>query len=231
MAGMTAPPRPGAKVKTALKLALMVLGTAAYLGLAVLGRGGLVAFFSQPALAALAVVTVALTVAAFFAGGNLSPGVREDRGNRWVLPVFFVIGLLAVYLPAYADREGLWVIDGEVVRWAGVALFAAGGALRLWPVFVLGDRFSGLVAIQPGHALVTGGIYRVIRHPSYLGLLISSLGWGLAFHTWVGVLLASLLVPPLIARIHAEERLLASQFGAEYEAYRVRTSRLLPGIY
>jgi protein-S-isoprenylcysteine O-methyltransferase Ste14 len=188
-------------VKTVLKLTLMVLGTAAYLGLAVLGRGG------------LAVVTVALTAAAAFAGGNLSPGVREDRGNRWVLPAFFVIGLLAAYLPAHADREGFWVIDGKAVRWARVGLFAAGGALRLWPVFVLGDRFSGLVAIQPGHTLVTGGVYGVIRHPSYLGLLIRSLGWGLAFNSWVGVLVTALLVPPVIARIHAEEKLLLSQFG------------------
>ena len=51
-------------------------------------------------------------------------------------------------------------------------LFAVGGALRIWPVFVLGRRFSGLVAIQPGHTLVTTGIYSVIRNPSYLGLLI-----------------------------------------------------------
>jgi len=218
-------------VKSLVKLALMVLGTAAYLGLAVLGRGGFAPFFSRPALAALAAVTVALTAVAFFAGGNVSPGVREDRGNRWVLPAFFLIGLLSAYLPAYADREGIWVIDGDAVRWAGVALSAAGGALRLWPVFLLGDRFSGLVAIQPGHVLVTGGIYGVIRHPSYLGLLVGSLGWGLAFNTWVGVLLAAALLPPLVARIHAEERLLASQFGGEYEAYRARTSRLIPGIY
>ena len=112
-----------------------------------------------------------------------------------------------------------------------MALFAAGGALRLWPVFVLGDRFSGLVAIQPGHRLVTSGVYGVIRHPSYLGLLISSLGWGLAFRSGIGVLLAALLVPPLLARIKAEERLLRSQFGSEYDAYRARTSRLVPGVY
>jgi protein-S-isoprenylcysteine O-methyltransferase Ste14 len=218
-------------VKSLVKGALLFLGTAAYLGLAVLGRGGLTAFFSQPALAALAVVTLALTAVALVAGGNLSPGVREDRGNRWVLPAFLLLGLLAACLPAYADREGLWVIEGEVVRWGGVALVAGGGALRLWPVFVLRDRFSGLVAIQPGHTLVTGGVYGAIRHPSYLGLLLSSLGWGLAFNTWVGVLLAVALLPPLVARIHAEERLLASHFGEEHEAYRARTARLLPGIY
>ena len=71
----------------------------------------------------------------------------------------------------------------------------------------------------------------MIRHPSYLGLLISSLGWGLAFRSGIGVLLAALLVPPLLARIKAEERLLRSQFGAEYDAYRARTSRLVPGLY
>jgi protein-S-isoprenylcysteine O-methyltransferase Ste14 len=87
------------------------------------------------------------------------------------------------------------------------------------------------VAIQPGHTLVTSGIYGVIRHPSYLGLLISALGWGMAFRSWVGVLFTFLFIPPLLARIRAEERLLASHFGAEYEAYRARTSRLLPGIF
>ena len=110
-------------------------------------------------------------------------------------------------------------------------LFAAGGALRLWPVFVLGDRFSGLVAIQPGHRLVTGGVYGLIRHPSYLGLLVNSLGWGLAFRSGVGVLLTALTMPPLLARIGAEEKLLRTEFGDEYDAYRARTSRLVPGLY
>jgi len=103
--------------------------------------------------------------------------------------------------------------------------------LRLWPVVVLGNRFSGLVAIQPGHTLVTRGVYGVICHPSYLGLLVNSLGWALAFRAGVGVLLTAPMLPPLVARIRAEERLLRAQFGAEYDAYRARTSRLIPGLY
>lgn len=210
---------------------ITIVGTLAFLGIAVLGAGGFAAFFSHPSLVALTFATFALSGAAIFTRGNLSSGEREDRGNRWVLVAFALIGLLSAYLPAYTDRHGIWTLGGETVRWLGVFLYVVGGALRLWPVFVLGRRFSGLVAIQPGHTLVTSGVYGVIRHPSYLGLLINSLGWALAFRSAVGVLLTALLLPPLIARIRAEERLLASQFGAQYDAYRARTSRLIPGLY
>src|SRR5262245_21503053 len=218
-------------MRSALRLLLVALGSCAYAGLAVLGWGGFRPFFSHPALVALVVVLLAVSVVASFAGGNLSPGVREARGNRWVIAVFVIIGFLNAYVPAYTDRKELWTIDGDAIRWLGVVLFAVGGALRIWPVFVLEQRFSGLVAIQPGHTLVTSGIYGVIRHPSYLGLLINSLGWSLAFRSGVGVLLTLLLIPPLLARIKAEEHLLHSEFGEEYNAYRSHTWRLIPWIY
>jgi protein-S-isoprenylcysteine O-methyltransferase Ste14 len=92
-----------------------------------------------------------------------------------------------------------------------------------------GGDAEGLV--QPGHTLVTTGIYGVIRHPSYLGALVFALGWGLAFRSSVGVLLAALLIPLLLARIRSEEALLRAQFGAEYDAYCARTSRLIPGVF
>ena len=214
------------------KLALFTIGaTLAFLGLAILGWGGFAAFFAHPALIALAIALLALSGVAVFSRGNLSSGEREDRSNRWVILAFGLIGVLAAYLPAYTDRKGFWTLDEDAIRWLGVALFAAGGALRLWPVFVLGRRFSGLVAIQPGHTLVTSGVYNIIRHPSYLGLFVNSLGWALAFRSVIGVLLTALLIPPLLARINAEERLLRTQFGDEYDGYCRRTSRLIPGLY
>jgi len=205
--------------------------TLAYLGLAILGSGGLTLFFSHPALIALTVALIAMSGVALLSEGNLSAGVREDRANRWVIVAFGLIGLLAAYLPAYTDRKGFWILDEETIRWLGVVLFAAGGALRLWPVFVLGHRFSGLVAIQPRHELVISGVYRVIRHPSYLGLVVNSLGWALAFRSGVSVVLTALLITPLLARIHAEERLLQKQFGSEHDAYRSRTWQMIPGLY
>ena len=200
-------------------------------GLAILGWGGFDPFFSHPAFVALAIATVVLSVVALFSRGNLNPGVREDRGNRWVLAAFSVLAILLAYLSAYTDRHDFWTIDGDAARWTGIWLLVVGSIVRLWPVFVLGSRFSGLVAIQKNHELVTTGIYRHVRNPSYLGLLVASVGWALVFRAAVGILISALLLIPLVARIRSEERLLAWHFGAVYEHYRTRTWRLLPGIY
>ncbi|WP_338524812.1 isoprenylcysteine carboxylmethyltransferase family protein [Pseudomonas batumici] len=219
-------------MKVSLRLAFFsIAATLAYLGLAVWAFGGWTAFMSRPPLLVIAVVTLLLAGSALFTEGNLSSGVREDRGNRWVILAIGGLGLLLVVLAPWTDHLGWWVFGGEGVRWVGVLLFTVGGVLRMWPVFVLGKRFSGLVAIQPGHRLVTTGIYRTLRNPSYLGLLVNSLGWALAFRSGVGVLLTALTLIPLIARMRSEEALLKAEFGEEYEAYRSRTWRLLPWVY
>jgi protein-S-isoprenylcysteine O-methyltransferase Ste14 len=216
-------------MKISARLAFFaVVSTLAYLGLAIWGIGGFAAYFSHGSLLVIALATLIMAVASLFTEVNLSSGEREDRANRWVIPAFGVIGLLSGFLPAYTD---FWTFGGEGVRWLGALLFIVGGALRLWPVFVLGKRFSGLVAIQPGHRLVTEGIYRNLRNPSYLGMMVIGIGWALAFRSGVGLILVALTLIPLIARIHSEEALLRAQFGSEYEAYCARSWRLIPGLY
>jgi len=148
-----------------------------------------------------------------------------------VIAALDALGLIDAWLPAYTDRVDFLTFGGEGVRWLGFVLYLIGGVLRLAPVFVLGRRFSGLVAIQPGHQLVTTGLYGVIRHPSYLGLFIFVLGWGLSFRAGVGVMIAVLMLIVVLVRIKAEERLLAETFGSEYAAYRARSWRLLPYVY
>ena len=82
-----------------LRFLLIVVSSAAYLALAVLGWGGVLAFFAHPALVALTTVFFVLVGVALFAGGNVSPGEREDRRNRWVL-VAFVARWLSTSLDA-----------------------------------------------------------------------------------------------------------------------------------
>jgi Isoprenylcysteine carboxyl methyltransferase (ICMT) family len=208
-----------------------IVTTLVYLWLAVLGAGGFAAFFSHPARTILAVASMAMASAAFFS--DCKSELRRTRGPFQSLDLPASPG---EWPPerVLAGIRGATGVVGSRRRNRSLAwsLLLSGG----WRVADLAHLRSGppvqrIVAIQPGHELVTDGIYRVIRHPSYLGMIILMLGWALAFRSGLGVILAALIVPPLLARIRSEETLLRSQFGAEYDAYRRRTSRLIPGIY
>ena len=229
----TATTSKGGGARTAIVILITGLVTAAIqFGLGIWGWGGWAAFFAHPARQALLWVTLFLILVAMFSGSSgLSSGQKEDKDDRWVLVAFVVIAFLGAYLSAFTDRIGFLVLGGDAVRWFGVALCAAGSALRLIPVFVLKSRFSGLVAIQAGHKLETRGVYGLVRNPSYLGMLVSALGWALAFRSIVGVLISLLLLVPMVARIRSEERLLRAHFGKEYDEYCARTWRLVPWIY
>jgi protein-S-isoprenylcysteine O-methyltransferase Ste14 len=205
--------------------------TLAWLGLSAAAWGSASGLLVDPARRAAAAAALALSLVAAASPFNLSTGRRADIGDLWILPVGVVVTALLAWLPPWLDRRDRWVIDGDGVRWLGVALFVAGGALRLWPIFVLGRRFSGVVAIQEHHELVTEGPYRWVRNPSYLGGLVNGVGWALVFRSVAGLLLMLPFLWLLVARIHAEEALLSSEFGPAYEAYRQRTWRLMPWVY
>jgi protein-S-isoprenylcysteine O-methyltransferase Ste14 len=199
-----------------LLILLTMVPTVAFLGIVVWAYGDATRFFEHPARAGLVVATVLLTVLALFSDSSgLGSGEREDRGNRWIFLPFFLLSLLLAWLPPYLDGRDLWTLPQPIIPYVGLVLFVLGSILRLAPVFALGRRFSGLVAIQHGHRLKTDGLYRFIRHPSYAGLLVSCTGLVLIFR----------------CRIKAEEALLASTFGEEYEAYCRRTWRLVPWLY
>jgi protein-S-isoprenylcysteine O-methyltransferase Ste14 len=199
--------------------------------LSALGWGGMHPLLAHPARAAFVAEMLLLTLIALASPVNLSSGRREALEGRWILVPSVVGVLLLAWLMPYFDRYDRWTFDGDAARWAGVAVMGVGGVLRIWPMFVLGQRFSGLVAIQPDHELVTRGPYRWLRHPSYLGAMVGLVGWALVFRSGVGLVAVALAVHPLLGRIEAEEALLASEFGPAYADYRRRSWRLLPGIY
>src|SRR5262249_25123291 len=128
-------------------LALILLAvTVGFLGVGARGWGSWQGYLSHPARAAAIGVVLVLTFAATaLTEVNLSSGTREDVHNRWVLVPLALVSLPVCWLPPYLDRRELWVIDGDPVRYLGLVLLIGGGALRVWPMFVLGRRFSGLV--------------------------------------------------------------------------------------
>jgi protein-S-isoprenylcysteine O-methyltransferase Ste14 len=212
-------------------LSILVLFGLAFVAFA-LGCGDWGAFFESPALVGAVVVSLALSALVAFSGfGGMNPGKREDRGNRWIFGPVIVLTLGMSVLPAYLDGRDLWTTDEAVTPYVGLALLTLGGTLRLAAVFVLGRRFTGIVAIQEGHRLQTGGLYRHIRHPSYTGALLYIAGFVLVFRCWLGLLLVAAILAILLARMNAEEALLESEFGEEYASYRRRTWRLVPWVY
>ena len=195
-------------------------------------RGDWVAFFQSPARVGAIVVSLALSALVGFSGfGGMNPGTKEDRGNRWIFGPILMLSLGLAVLPAYLDGRNLWASDEAVTPYVGLALLTLGGTLRLAAVFALGRRFTGLVAIQEEHRLQTGGLYRRVRHPSYAGMLLYMAGFVLVFSCWLGLLLVAAMLAVLVGRMNAEERLLESEFGEEYAAYRRHTWRLVPWVY
>lgn len=117
------------------------------------------------------------------------------------------------------------------LRWAGCALIAAGLALRVWAIHVLGRFFTVDVGIGADHQLVDRGPYRRLRHPSYSGVLLAFYGLGIGLGNVASLAVIAVLVTlAFLRRIQVEEAALRDAFPASYAAYAARTWRLFPGV-
>ncbi len=136
----------------------------------------------------------------------------------------FVAGWLAV--PALRTR----LPSAQIAGWGGFALLCVGAAVAFAAIARLGASWRiGIDREGPG-PLVTGGVYSLVRHPIYTGLLASNLG--LAFVTGdvlaIGMAAGTCVSMPLQARL--EEAFLVERFGGDYARYMARTGRFVPGI-
>lgn len=158
--------------------------------------------------------------------------IGQDRLSYWVIWLSFLITILAALGVSKVDTIGRMALLAPFAGYAGCVVIAAGVATRWVAVATLGRQFALQVSIVEDHRMVDHGIYKRIRHPSYLGLLVSFVGFGLTLQDWISLSVA--LVLPLAAvlyRISVEQKVLLVHFGARYEEYCRRTKRLLPGVY
>jgi protein-S-isoprenylcysteine O-methyltransferase Ste14 len=158
-------------------------------------------------------------------------GEVQDRGSIYVL---WVVIFLSISIGmAYGKMHPNTIFAGSSwVRIASLILLALGLSIRWVSIFSLGNAFSVNVAIHADQKLYRRGLFAVVRHPSYTGMLLIFAALGLSVQNWIS--LAIVIVPPLLAllyRIHVEELALARAFGAEYQQYRQSTKRLIPGVY
>lgn len=183
--------------------------------------------------ALLLVALVALWLGSEAVYNRMRSGDRSrDRGTLRTL-------YLAICLAVGAALWLAWQGSGRFASplriplfWTGCALMAAGLLLRAWSVRVLADFFTVDVAIRPGHALVRNGPYRLLRHPSYTGALLTFYGFALALGTvWGLAVIAIVVTAAFLRRIKVEEAVLRDAFPQAYPDYARQTKRLVPFVW
>jgi protein-S-isoprenylcysteine O-methyltransferase Ste14 len=160
--------------------------------------------------------------------------MRTDMGglHRWLVGV----GAVLLFIPAgfrppghgAAPVPALWTAPAAV-RWALVALAAAGFGFCWWARVHLGRLWSGFVTLKEGHRIVDTGPYGLVRHPIYAGVMVSALATALLRATPTALLGFLLIAVGFAMTARIEERFLREQLGAEaYDAYSRRVPMLAP---
>ena len=183
---------------------------------------------------------VAVLTALFFASelalalarrSRVAPGAtRADRGSLRVLWIVITLAIIAaVALSGFPSTR--LPLSSAAMRGAALVCLLCGIAFRWWAVVTLGKFFTVDVATHADHALVDTGPFRLVRHPSYTGLLLAFLGFGISLGNALSlVVLMGPIVLAFAYRMRVEEAALREVLGAPYDAYCARTKRLIPGI-
>ena len=116
----------------------------------------------------------------------------------------------------------------------GTLLAFAGAGISVWAIATTVRRRVILDAghfVKQEHPLVTGGAYGFVRNPMYLGIILLWFGIAAAYQNGALLTLAAIYVVPVFwFYIRAEERMMSSEFGAQFDAYAHRVGRLVPRL-
>ena len=158
-------------------------------------------------------------------------GTKQDRSTLGIIWLVIAVSVTAGVFVAQNFRAGA-LLHGRMFASAGVVLLVAGLILRWWAIITLGRFFTVDVTIERDHELVERGPFRIVRHPSYTGVLLAFVGLGLSLGNWAALLV--ILMPigaAFVHRMNLEEDALSRALGPRYAEYIKRTKRLVPFIY
>lgn len=153
-----------------------------------------------------------------------------DRGSVWILFLFIGIGYFLTF------RIGATKI-GRIYHWdtfftIGAMMVVFGIIIRIQAILTLKQHFTYTVTQIENHELVETGLYKIIRHPGYLGQLIIFIGTSVACSNWLSIAFMTIaVVIGYVYRISVEERFMIAQMGQKYVSYQKRTKRLIPMLY
>jgi protein-S-isoprenylcysteine O-methyltransferase Ste14 len=154
-----------------------------------------------------------------------STRVKRDRGSRALITLSILISVLIAFYFGYGGVGALpdWIF------YLGIFLMFLGVLVRQYAIAILGRFFSLTVEIAEDHKVIDKGPYRLVRHPSYTGILITFIGLCLAVQSLAALLVLLLFYGISFGyRMYVEERTLLSALGQDYASYMKRTKRLIP---
>jgi protein-S-isoprenylcysteine O-methyltransferase Ste14 len=155
-----------------------------------------------------------------------------DHGSLYVTVGMIALGVLAALACTLLLPRAAIIWNRETIFWAGIALMLIGVALRSWAVRTLGRYFLPVVAVRADQQVVRDGPYKLIRHPTYSGALLTLLGLGLALTNWAAlVALLGCALAGLAYRVRIEEQALLRALGQPYREYMTQTTRFVPFLF
>jgi protein-S-isoprenylcysteine O-methyltransferase Ste14 len=161
--------------------------------------------------------------------GNKSTFRKRDKGSLAILWIIIGLSLTAGYnLARYHD----WQLVNYIAATAGIILVMTGFSIRWIAILQLKKTFTVNVAVSVNQILKTDGLYRIVRHPSYLGLFLIMTGEALTMNTLISFIIVFIpICMAILYRIYIEEKLLEEFFGDTYRTYKLKTRRIIPFIY
>ena len=169
----------------------------------------------------------------FMRGISRSKEVLREASGAAYDPsmLIWINGVALAELTVFLDY-GHWhlapALSVPALQSAGLALWVLTPAWLLWADRHLARHFSSSEAERH---LLTEGPFHYVRHPRYAGLLVSRAAFALLFASPLAWLLSGVWVGVVLRHIRLEDAHLAGLYGAAWESYAARTSRLVPGLY
>jgi len=161
--------------------------------------------------------------------GKRGTKTKDDRKS---LALFWVTIPLSLTIGFFTANHQAWNTLNHAIAIFGLVVFITGIVIRWISIIQLNKEFTVDVAIIENHHLKTGGMYKYLRHPSYLGLILICFGLAIAMNSIISFVVVTIPVSLALSyRIKTEENILIKQFGEVYENYRAKTYKIIPKIY
>jgi protein-S-isoprenylcysteine O-methyltransferase Ste14 len=192
-------------------------------------------WINRAGAAALVVALAALCLGLARGVRRQQPGARGWASRLLRAPLFYVVTSVLYFGFCFLIWRPLPLTLSPLARGTalllGVLLYFAGLGLVLWARLTLGKMYFGSsvlgAPLYADHRLITDGPFAIVRHPLYLGILLTGLGGVLIYRTWT-FLFVALHFPGLVLRAWREEQALAAAFGEQWEAYRRQVPAWIP---